>query len=234
MRKTPLLLATLAATLSALAALAALSPSGASAQSAVTARHVAAQVQSFYDQTQSFEAGFVQTYYSRIYGTYTRSRGTLVFDKPGRMRFDYGAPNGKVVVADGRKLTMYEPGDEGEAGQYAQTSMREGAIPGAFSFLTGQGRLEEQYTFRLLSSRTYRFDGYVLELTPRTADPRFRRVLLYVDANPARAGLVRAVRIDDHEGNRNKFEMRNMRFNRGVSAARFAFAPPAGARMVQM
>jgi outer membrane lipoprotein carrier protein len=206
----------------------------AEAQEQVTARHVAARVQSFHDQTRSFEASFVQTYYSRIYGTYTRSGGTLVFDKPGRMRFDYGAPNGKVVVADGRKLTMYEPGDEGSAGQYAQTSMREGAIPGAFSFLTGQGRLEELYTFRLLSSRTYRFSGHVLELTPRAADPRFRRVILYVDSSSERAGLVRAVRIDDHEGNRNKFEMRNMRFNRDVSAQRFAFAPPAGARRIQM
>ncbi|MBW2462848.1 MAG: outer membrane lipoprotein carrier protein LolA [Deltaproteobacteria bacterium] len=198
-----------------------------------SALHVAAQVQGFYDQSQGFEARFVQTYYNRVYQRYERSRGAMAFDKPGRMRFDYARHNGKVVVSDGRRLTMWEPGDDGGPGQYMSSPMGRASLPGAFSFLTGEGRLEESYTFRLLSPRTYRFEGYVLELTPRRPDPRYRRVLLYVDASPRRRGLVRAIRIDDHDGNRNKFEMHRMRFDRAIPASRFSFRPPRGARRIR-
>jgi outer membrane lipoprotein carrier protein len=204
------------------------------AQQPVTARTVAARVQSFHDQTRTFEATFHQTYYNRLYSRYDRSHGTLAFGKPGKMRFDYARPNGKIIVTDGSQLTMWEPGDAGGAGQDTRSDMASAAIPGAFSFLIGGSRLEEDYTFRLLSSRAWRFDGHVLELRPRRADPRYRRVILFVDAHPSRLGVVHTIRIDDHEGNRNKFELRGMRFNRGISAARFAWSPPAGARRIAM
>jgi len=206
------------------------SPSPGEAQERDQARTVAARVQTFYDQTDTYQASFYQTYFSRMYGRYSRSRGRLTFDKPGRMRFDYARPNGKVIVSDGQKLTMWEPGDDGGPGQYLEQAMRDNALPAAFSFLTGQGRLEDDYRFRLLNARAWRWNGHVLELRPRRADPRTRRILLFVDADPARAGIVHRIRIDDHEGNRNKFSLTHMRFNPAVQSGLFAFRPPAGAR----
>ena len=205
----------------------------ASAQERPTARHVAAQVQTFYDQSEGYEARFVQTYYNRLYNRYDRSRGLMSFDKPGKMRFDYARPNGKVVVSDGSELTMWEPGDDGGPGQYMKTPMARAQLPGAFSFLTGEGRLEDSYSFRLIPRGTYRFDGHVLELRPLRPDSRYRRVLLFVDDDPRRVGLVRKIRIDDHEGNRNKFEMYGMRFDRAIPASRFTFRPPRGARRIR-
>lgn len=202
------------------------------AQERVDARTVAARVQTFYDQTRTFQSSFYQTYYNRLYQRYERSQGRLTFGKPGRMRFDYARPNGKVIVTDGEHLTMWEPGDEGGAGQYARSDMHRNALPGAFSFLVGEGRLEEDYSFRLLSG--YRWSGHVLELKPRRADPRYRRILLFVDAHPDRLGVVHTLRIDDHEGNRNKFQLRGMRFNRQVGGGTFAFSPPEGARRISM
>lgn len=207
----------------------ALAPLSASAQT-VDARTVAARVQSFYDQTDTFQASFSQTYYNRLYGRYDRSRGTLRIDKPGRMRFDYA--NRKVIVSDGTNLTMWEPGEEGGAGQYMQSPVGGDALPGAFSFLTGNGRLEEDFRFRLLNASAFGWRGHVLELTPRRADPRYRRVLLFVDATAERRGVVHRIRIDDHDGNRNKFELTSMRFNRSIEASTFAFRPPRGARRI--
>jgi outer membrane lipoprotein carrier protein len=208
-------------------------PASAQVEPPENARLVAARVQTFYDQSKGFEARFVQTYYNRRYGNYERSQGTMSFDKPGMMRFDYARPNGKIVVSDGTELTMWEPGDEGGPGQYMKTPIRRASLPGAFSFLTGEGRLEDDYSFRLVPAGTYRWSGHVLELTPLRQDPRYRRVLLFVDANPRRAGLVHTIRIDDHEGNRNKFEMSSMRFDRTIPASRFSFRPPRGARRIE-
>lgn len=212
----------------------ALVPISGGAQERASARTVAARVQAFYDQSDTFQAEFQQTYFNRLYGRYDRSRGRMVFDKPGRMRFDYARPNGKVIVSNGTKLTMYEPTDGHGAGQFVETRVEDAPLPAAFSFLTGDGRLEDQYSFRLLDSSAWRYRGHVLELRPKRADSRYARVILFVDASPSRAGVVHAIRIDDHDGNRNKFELRAMRFDRPVSQSTFAFTPPAGARRVQM
>ena len=62
-------------------------------------RAVAAAVQSFYDQTTDVSASFHQTYVNRLYKRTDRSKGKVVFKKPGKMRWDYAKPNGKVIVA---------------------------------------------------------------------------------------------------------------------------------------
>src|SRR3954452_18407250 len=76
------------------------------------AQTVAAAVQAFYDQTSDVSASFFQTYINKLYGRTDRSQGHVVFKKPGMMRWDYDQPNGKVIVSNGKKLLVYEPGDQ--------------------------------------------------------------------------------------------------------------------------
>jgi outer membrane lipoprotein carrier protein len=216
-------------------ALAALLPLGASQaqegrRRGPSAAHVAAQVQAFYDQTRTVQTAFYQAHYDRIYQRTTRSRGLLTISRPGKLRFDYLGGNGKVVVSDGATLTLYEPDDEGGGGQYAQTAVRQEGIPSALGFLTGASRLDRDFTFRLADASRFSWDGYVLELRPRRAEPAYRRAFLYVDDDPAAAGVVRRVLIQDHDGNLNRFDFRRMRFNRPVASSRFDFTPPPGAR----
>ncbi len=80
----------------------------------LTAAQVAGLVQSFYDQTTSFQANFQQEQYTKVYDRRQRSSGRVVFMKPGRMRFDYAAPNGQVFVSDGQRLVVYQPPEQGE------------------------------------------------------------------------------------------------------------------------
>jgi outer membrane lipoprotein carrier protein len=203
-----------------------------SAQERVSERTVAGAVQAFYDQTTGVRASFYQTYYHKLYDRYDRSRGNVTFAKPGKMRWNYARPNGKVITSDGNQLTIYEPGDEGERGQCLQRAMNEHQLPGAFSFLTGTGRLEEDFRFRLLDPRRQGYrDGYVLELRPREASPHYDRILFYVlkrDNRPT--GIVRRVLIVDPEGNRNRFDFSSMNWNPRASASTFRFAPPGGVR----
>ena len=88
------------------------------------ARAVAALVQSFYDQTTTMDAAFEQTQYTKVYDRTETARGRVVFKKPGKMRWDYAAPNGQVFVSDGRRLLVYQPPDEGETeGQLIDRAM---------------------------------------------------------------------------------------------------------------
>lgn len=213
----------------AMVALATLLPMGAVAQ-APSAAHVAAQVQTFYDQTRTVQTAFYQAHYDRVYRRTRRSRGTLTISRPGKLRFDYLGGNGKVVVSDGEQMTVYEPGEGGEAGQYMQAAVGEEGVASALGFLTGTARLDRDFTFRLRQGRRFRWDGHVLELRPRRATAAYRRVFLFVDDASATAGVVRRVLIQDHDGNLNRFDFRRMRFNRPVAGSRFDFRPPAGAR----
>jgi outer membrane lipoprotein carrier protein len=206
-------------------------PRGATeAQRRTRAAHVAAQVQAFYDQTRTVQTAFYQAHYDRIYRRTTRSRGVLTIARPGKLRFDYLGGDGKVVVSDGRRLTVYEPGDAGAAGQYARTDVRRAGLAAALGFLTGTARLDRDFTFRLVDPARFSWDGHVLELRPRRADPAYRRAFLHVDDDPRTAGVVRRVLIQDHDGNLNRFDFRRMRFNRPVAESRFDFSPPPGAR----
>ena len=89
-------------------------PAPAAAPARMTAAQVAGLVQSFYDQTTSFQANFEQEQFTKVYDRRVRSNGRVVFKKPGRMRFDYAAPNGQVFVSDGSRLVVYQPPETGE------------------------------------------------------------------------------------------------------------------------
>jgi len=216
--------------LAACALFALATPPRVSAQSAPSAVRVAAEVQGFYDQTRTVSAAFSQAHYDRIYQRTTRSRGVLTILRPGKMRMDYLAGNGKVVVSNGAMLTVYEPGDDGAAGQYAQRPVGDEGLSTALGFITGTARLDRDFRFRLVDPTRFHWAGYVLELRPRTSDPAYSRMFLYVDDDPATAGVVHRVLIQDHEGNLSRFDFVRMRFNQPVAASRFEFAPPTGAR----
>lgn len=196
---------------------------------------VAQLVQAFYDQTNSVEAEFHQTYFNKLYNTYDRSRGQVKFQKPGKMRWDYAAPNGKVIASDGKRLIIYEPGEgEGDPGQVFERAIAESELPQALAFLTGTARLSDDFTFRLLDAEKQGFKGgYVLELMPKKPSPHFERILFYVDADPKRAGLVHRVLIIDESGNRNRFDFTKLKFNRAIEGKAFAYQPPKNARRVQ-
>lgn len=204
-----------------------------SSVSGVTAQEVAARVQAFYNQTTSVEASFHQTYFHRLYDKYDKSSGTVAFQKPGKMRWNYAAPNGKVIVSNGARLTVYEPGEGNEPGQVFERPISESELPQALAFLTGTGKLENDFTFRLLDSAQQGFPaGFVLELMPKVKSPHYERILFYVDGQADRAGLVHRVLIVDASGNRNRIDFKSPKFNRKLDTKTFEWQPPKNARKV--
>ncbi len=202
------------------------------------ARGLAALVQSFYDQTTSVTADFHQTQYTKVYQRYDRARGRVVFQKPGKMRWNYAAPNGQVFVADGDRLLVYQPPEEGETrGQMIDRAVDEDSLPQAFAFLMGTGRLDEDFDLRLLEPSRQGFpEGQVLELRPRTPSAHYDRVLFFVrvvEQGGRSAGIIQRVLIIDAQGNRNRFDFRNLQFNRQYPTRFFRFEPPAGTRTVR-
>jgi outer membrane lipoprotein carrier protein len=199
------------------------------------ARIVAAAVQAFYEQTKDVSASFYQTYVNKLYQRTDRSSGKVVFKKPGKMRWDYDQPNGKVIVSNGSKLLVFEPGEAGDKGQVVEQQIGQAQLPQAMAFLMGTGRIEDDFTFRLLDARREGYpSGDVLELRPRQPTPHYDRILFYVERTAALRGLVRRLLIIDATGNRNRFDFSALKFNSSVGEQVFNWRPPEGTRRVQM
>lgn len=198
----------------------------------IAAPEVAATVQRFYGGLTTLELGFTQSYWSDAYGRNLRtSAGTLRIRRPGRLRFDYTTPAGQVMTAVDDRVLHYEPGDDGEPGQYyrAETDL----VSRAFGFLTGASRLEDDYRFAIVEGRRRIPDTVCLQLTPRRESP-FAHVLLYVRTEGATAGVVSAVSIETLAGDWNNFRFPEaaMRIDPTFDAATFDYTPPAEAREI--
>ncbi len=198
---------------------------------APSAAVVAARVQAFYEQTRTVQASFAEHYWHRVQQRTQSSRGRITIERPGKIRFDYAQPAGKVLISDGAQWTMYEP-EEGGAGQYLRGSAA-AASTSALGFLMGTARLTEFR--RSLRPRSSGQPDHTdaLELRPIRPDPHYVRVVVYVDDRPESAGVVRRVSIEDADGNWNRFDFADLRFNRELDARTFSFTPPAGAREIR-
>lgn len=207
---------------------------GAQTPAGPSAATVASWVETYYNRTSSMSARFTQRYRNRVHQNTQVSRGLVRFRRPGMMRFDYDAPNGKVVVSDGTNLVVYQPPGEGEArGQYFEQPMADAQLPAALGFLTGTGSFTRDYRFRLLNAAQLEFDGQILELRPRRPSPHYTRILLFIDDSEAAQGTIHRVVIVDHSNNQNRFDFEQQSHARAVPESTFRWRPPANARRIQ-
>jgi outer membrane lipoprotein carrier protein len=77
--------------------------------SSPSAKELAQRVDRHYNSLHSLKAGFSETYQGL--GTDRTESGTLLLLKPGRMKWDYSSPPGKIFVLDGKYAWSYTRGD---------------------------------------------------------------------------------------------------------------------------
>lgn len=210
-------------------ALVSLLPTFAHAQTApaeLGADAIAARVQAFYDQAQTFNAEFKQRYTIYAYNKTKDSSGAVVFSKPGKMRWTY-SNNGNIVVSDGKQIKIYEKDNR----QMFLQKVDNTQYPAALAFLMGNGSLDKSFVLSKLDADQLEFrGGYVLLGTPKDPTPAYQKVLLYVDAKTFQ---VRRVLLIDAQKNRNRFDFINARVNEKVKEDVFRFTPPPGTNTVK-
>jgi len=183
-----------------------------------------ANVQAFYNRTNTFSADFTQQYLAHAYNTTKTSNGHVIFSKPGKMDWEYTDPAGNRIVSDGSNLRVYEAANK----QMYEQTVTQSQYPAALSFLTGQGTLDANFTFEIKPEMN--FDGgFVLIGTPKTPTPAYTKVLFYVDTATSQ---VRRVLILDGQNNRNRFDFSNAQVNTTIDASKFTFTPPAGTTII--
>src|SRR5580692_5897558 len=139
---------------------------------------VVERVQHRYDGAADFRARFTQTLTSAAMGRKTNSSGTVLFKKPGRMRWDYEKPERSTYVSDGNLLWLYEPEDR----QAFKQALKASQLPAALAFLTGKGKLAAEFDVTAAGKTPYGAPGdYLLSLSPKVAEPQVKTILFVVD-----------------------------------------------------
>src|SRR5262249_5617746 len=75
-------------------------------------REIVDRTQARYDTTKNFVASFSQELHVASGAQVVRSAGKVYFAKPGRMRWEYTAPEPQTIVGDGTFLWFDQPKDQ--------------------------------------------------------------------------------------------------------------------------
>ncbi len=181
------------------------------------------RLQERYETTRTLTADFKQTVESPTLATPLESRGTIAFEKPNRMRWDYATPDRQLIVGDGDTLWIYQPDDK----QVIKAPLKQAfQATTPVTFLAGLGRVERDFQATLEKDEA---DRWILRLVPRQ-DSGIGTLRLAVRKTD---GGVEEARVTDPLGTTTRIAFSAERRNIPLDAALFRFAPPPGVDVVR-
>ena len=178
------------------------------------------KVDDHYNHLASLRAHYVEHYTGM--GMDRTEEGTLLLKKPGRMRWSYAEPVGKVFVLDGKFAWFYTPGDA-QATRVPAKELDDLRSP--LRFLLGHTQLKKE-----LDNLTVVADGSGFRITgvPKGMAQRVKLLTLGVTA----AGAIETMRLEEVDGVVTEFAFSGMQENVPVKDADFVFSPPVGVAVV--
>ncbi len=189
-----------------------------------SAVEVARSLQKKYDTIRDFSADFVHNYEGGVLRKKLTERGTLRVKKPGKMRWDYKAPDQKEFVSDGNRIYLWVPADN----QVMVSPVpKEDQATTAVLFLVGKGDLVRDFTVSFAEGGGP--DTYALRLEPRLAERDYDWLEVVVDRSTFQ---IRSLTAADKQGGRSTFLLSNFKENAGLSDKTFAFRIPPGADVI--
>ena len=192
-----------------------------------TAPELAQQLQKKYDGVHDFTADFVHAYEGGTLRKQITERGRLIIKKPGKMRWEYSAPDAKLFVSDGLKMYSYVPQDK----QVIVSSVPQGDEASTPTlFLAGKGNLVRDFTPTIVPvPRAMPPDSRALKLVPLSPQRDYDWLVLVVDPGSLDfRGLVTA----DAQGGISSFSFTNLKTNTNPADKEFAFKIPRGVDVV--
>jgi outer membrane lipoprotein carrier protein len=191
------------------------------AQPQLTAHELAQRVDRHYNQLRSLKAAFTESYAGM--GMQRSESGTLLLEKPGRMRWDYSSPPGKVFLLDGKYAWFYSPGEP----QIQRMQAKQlDDLRSPLRFLLGHTELEKEMdTLTLKPAPEGRF---TLSGQPKGQEQRVSRLSITVTAD----GTITGIEIEETDDAITRFTFSGETPNAPIPADAFRFKAPAGVTVV--
>jgi outer membrane lipoprotein carrier protein len=187
---------------------------------------IAAGVDRRYNDLQTLQAEFVETY--RGAGATRTEAGTLYLKKPGKMRWEYREPRPKLFLSDGKTAWFYVPGEQ----QVRKAPVKKlDDLRSPIRYLLGKSKLEKEFDGLSLAPGVKRVEtgDVVLRGVPKGMEDRVTQVLLEVTPD----SLLRRISIEEADGSTTEFIFRDQKEDVAISDSRFRFTPPPGVETVE-
>jgi outer membrane lipoprotein carrier protein len=186
----------------------------------LTAEQLARRVDKYYDALHSLRTAFTESFHGM--GIDREESGTLLLRKPGKMRWDYTNPPGKIFLLDGKYAWFYGPGDA-QVERVPAAQMDDMRSP--LRFLLGHTQLQKELDGLTLTTTAA---GLQLSGVPKGMQNRVAKIVLGVSAD----GVIHSISISEIDGTQTAFTFRDSQADAPAPDAAFVFDPPPGVPVV--
>lgn len=181
-------------------------------------------VEARYNRTGSLQVLFREDYIPVGHARRTES-GVLFLRKPGRMRWEYTTPKGKLVVCDGKNMWVYNATEN--RAEKMPNLQESSDMRAPLAFLLGKLHFDKEF-----SNIQGRAEGTGMRISagPKTENLPYSAVEFLVTAD----GQIREVKATGFDQAVYYFTFDQEKLNPSVDPKLFKFVPPKGAEVVEV
>jgi outer membrane lipoprotein carrier protein len=192
--------------------------------SVVFAGNAEQRLERFFKQVQSMRADFTQTVISENRRSAEKSQGVLQMQRPGKFRWEYQTPYEQQIIANGKKLWIYDV--EMEQVIVKKLDLALGDTPAVL--LSGGANIADRFDIKEISVDSEGESSlYWLQLLPKQQEASFEKLLL------AFAGdNLQIMELKDAFGQITRLTFSNLEQNPVIDSSVFSFEPPAGVDVI--
>jgi outer membrane lipoprotein carrier protein len=180
-------------------------------------------VESRYNHAQTLQVLFHEAYTGPGQPRRTES-GMLQLRKPGRMRWDYSSPQGKLFVSDGKFLWLYTPSNN----QVEKMKIKESDdMRAPLAFLLGKLHFDKE--FRNITGQSANGGGTLIKAEPKADTLPYTDVEFLVGADHQ----IQRLQVTGYDKSLLEFDFSEEKLNPPLEAKLFQFRIPPGAELVE-
>lgn len=184
------------------------------------------RLNAFFADTGAMQAKFTQTVEGGAFSQPKVSSGTLMMQRPGRFRWDYKTPYQQIILADGKRLWIYDPDLMQVVVKPLDIALGDTpALLLSSEGLGGSHSLQERFVITELNHP--REGLYWVQLLPRDKNASFQELQLGFGSR-----YLRRMILVDGFGQKTTLVFSDIDVNAKVKAGSFQFTPPKGVDVI--
>ena len=194
---------------------------------------IALRLQNTYEKAANLVADFHQTTAMKFSARQRQGTGSVIFLKPGRMRWDYLTPDRQVLISDGTTISMYFEKNAqmiiSDARDYLQSDV-------TYAFFTGSGDILKDFDIAEPDFENDQENTHLIKLVPKANHPQVSSMHAWVNTETF---LLTQLEIVDHFETVTKLVFFNVQLNtdfyygKPISENLFLFTPPVGTEIIR-
>lgn len=180
-------------------------------------------IQKQYESVKTFTAKFVQKSHVKTMNQTVEAQGEVQIKKPGKMKWDYNAPDPQILISNQKTLWLYVP-DEKQVTKVPVESIYSSNTPALF--LAGKGKLTDSFNVVQVLKEKGRI---TVVLVPKQEDNSLERLVLFADNKNYQ---ITGSSVYDKLGNKTDINFSDIEVNRPIADNTFVFQVPEGVELL--